>query len=163
LYSPRFFQNVFGWDMDLPSHDGIVCQVKADGLVIDRASEPVALMWSNVSAEAVKQRAWTPAALFGDATQQIPAGEVGVLYVCYREGARADMSDARSDRLVRQLFEWTHDPMIRAPIGFAVRLYPRPVGNGAPDLIESTMRFVSKTYGNETMFAHFPGAVFTRM
>jgi hypothetical protein len=40
------------------------------------------------------------------------------------------------------------------------RLYPRVLGDGLPDLIESSVRLVSQTYGDAEIFDHFPQMIF---
>lgn len=161
LYSPQFLQGVFGWNPDIPQHDGIVCQVTADDFVVDTVTNPIALLWRNMSEESLKKRSWTPVALYGSAAQQIPGGEVGISYVSYREGTRAEVADRRTRWIIAQLREFWHEPSIRIPVCYLIRLYPRALGEGEPDLVENAMYFKSAAYGDDVYFADFPGAVFT--
>ena len=164
LYSPLLLEGVFGWSSDMPSHDGIVCKVLSpEAMWIERAEEPVALMWTNTSETAIRKRAWSPMDVFGDATGQIPMGEVGFIYVAFQEGTREWIADRRTTNLRTRMEKWGHSAGIRLPVAFLVRLYPRPLGHGEPDLVESTMTFVSDLYGTPEFLAHFPGTVFSKL
>ena len=164
LYSPEFLNEVFGWDSDVPQWDGIVCKVKTpDEILVNQVQEPLALLWRNNSEQAVKKRSWTPVSLFGVAAQQVPGGEVGLIYVCYQEGTREEIADRRTQHIISQMNAWWHEPSIRLPIAFLDRLYPRPLLEGRPDLIESCLRLKSRVYGSTAYFADFPGAVFTNL
>lgn len=163
LYSPHMLAAVFGWNSDLPEWDGIVCRVHSGGEVsVDQVDNPVALVWSNSSEEAVRKRAWSPLDLFGDAVNQIPPGEFGIIYLAYHEGAREEIADRRMQNFMKRITEWEHAASIRIPISFLVRLYPRPLDHGNPDLIESTVRLSSAEYGDPSLFEEFPNSVFTR-
>lgn len=162
LYSPAMLQAVFGWNSDLPEWDGIVCRVHGGGeALVDLVRSPIALLWSNASAKAIQRRAWSPLDLFGDATKQIPPGEFGIIYLAYHEGARAEIADRRVQQFFSRMSEWEHAASIRIPISFLVRLYPRPLEDGRPDLIESTLRLHSDTYGEPRLFEDFPTSIFT--
>lgn len=161
LYSPIMLQEVFDWNSDLPEWDGIVCRVKADTFDINEALNPIALVWNNSSKLAINRRAWSPLDLFGDATNQIPGGEFGIVYLAYHEGARAEIADQRTQRFFHRVKEWEHAGSIRIPISFLIRLYPRPLDHGNPDLIESVARLYSGTYGDPRLFEDFPGSIFT--
>ena len=92
---------------------------------------------------------------------QVPPGEVGIIYLCYHEGGREEIADLRMDQLSAQMKSWEHSAGIRVPVFFTVRLYPRPLDDGTPDLIESGVRFLS-TYGDPFYFEDFPTTLFTR-
>lgn len=162
LYSPAMLKAVFGWNSDLPEWDGIVCRVDGGGeALVDFIRSPIALLWSNASAKAIQRRAWSPLDLFGDATKQIPPGEFGIIYLAYHEGARAEIADRRVQQFFSRMTEWEHAASIRIPISFLVRLYPRPLEDGRPDLIESTLRLYSGAYGEPRLFEDFPSSIFT--
>jgi hypothetical protein len=57
--------------------------------------------------------------------------------------------------------DWEHAGSIGIPISFLVRIFPRPLEHGAPDLIESTVRLCSALYGDPRLFEDFPNSVFT--
>jgi hypothetical protein len=163
LYSPSFLSAVFGWDTDLPPHDGLACQVRNPGeLVVTEARDPLALMWTNEEPSVFRRRARTASELFGKAVSQIPPGEVGVIYVCYQEGDRQSVADDRIRHMTEQLREWTHPWSVMVPISLITRLVPRPLNHGSPDLIESGIRWVSEVYGNHAWFGDFPSVVFTQ-
>jgi hypothetical protein len=162
LYSPNMLEAAFGWNSDLPEWDGIVCRVGCDGdAFTDHLRNPIALVWNNSSTKAIQRRAWSPLDLFGDATNQIPAGEFGIIYLAYHEGARAEIADRRVERFLERMHTWDHAASIRIPISFLMRLYPRPLRDGQPDLIESTVRLCSSDYGEPRLFEDFPNSVFT--
>ena len=163
LYSPVFLEQVFGWVTDLPLHDGIICKVKAPtSFADDHADEPVALLWTNTSEQAIKKRSWSPLDLFGDAFSQIPPGEVGIVYTCHQEGTREFIADRRTRNFMNRVKEWTHSMAIRVPAAFLIRLYPRVLNHGNPDLIENGIRLMSGSYGDELFFRDFPTVVFTK-
>lgn len=163
LHSPNMLQAVFGWNSDLPEWDGIVCHIDGRGeALVDQIRNPIALVWSNSSPKALQRRAWSPLDLFGDAMNQIPSGEFGIIYLAYHEGARAEIADRRIQQFLNRMPEWEHAASIRIPISFLVRLYPRPLEHGQPDLIESTVRLCSGAYGEPKLFEDFPNSVFTK-
>jgi hypothetical protein len=163
-YSPTMLEKVFGWNTDLPEWDGLVCSIAnaKGGSVLDVQS-PVGLLWSNAAPEAMRKRTWAPANLFGSATSQIVPGATGIVYVAYVEGARAEAADMRVAAYEERLREWEHGGDIRVPISVLCRLYPRPLEEGEPDLIESSVRLVSSVYGDPSFFDDFPSNVFTQL
>jgi len=164
LYSAYFLKHAFNWDTELPAFDGIVCQVKDPGeYLIDSVQDAVALVWSNLSDKAVTKRSRDPISAFAEATSQIPSGEVGVLYVCYQEGDRGEIADARTQSYLNRIRLWNHDAGVRIPVSVLTRLYPRALGHGAPDLIENAIPMVSELYGDKQYFKDFPTNVFTRL
>jgi len=128
---------------------------------IDEIQESVALLWTNTSNHAVNKRSWGPSDIFGDATNQIPPGEYGMIYVAYQEGTREQIADLRTQKFLQRAHEWSHPASIRIPISFLIRLYPRPMYEGQPDLIESTVCLISGVYGDPALASDFPATVFT--
>lgn len=162
LYSPNMLQYLFDWSADLPDWDGICCSVDMGGEAsTDRVRSPIAMMWRNDSPEALKKRTWAPSNLFGAASFQVPAGEFGIVYVNYVEGARAEIADMRVKAFSDRLHEFKHSAKVRIPIAVLSRLYPRPLNEGQPDLIESSVRYVSGLYGEAVLFESFPTTLFT--
>jgi len=53
-----------------------------------------------------------------------------------------------------------HRWYVRIPVTVIDRLYPRPVGGGVPDLIESSLPGAAK--GNEVWLTYLPWLIFTR-
>lgn len=163
LYSPTLLKHLFSWDFDLPQYDGIICKVDTpESILVDYITNPVALLWTNNSAEAIRKRARTAISLFADATRQIPSGEVGIIYLCYQEGARESIADDRTKYFIEEISKWAHKANIRIPAFFLTRLVPRPLRDGVPDLIETGVRFLSDLYGDPSLFINFPTAVFTK-
>jgi len=162
LYSPNMLSYVFDWDTDIPTWDGIVCHVAPGDALIDQVRDPIALVWNNSSEVALRRRAWSPLDLFGDAMNQITPGEFAIVYLAYHEGARAEIADRRVLRfLAKTKDEWYHAASIRVPLSFLIRLYPRALNHGQPDLIESTVPMCSGSYGYPRLADDFPKNVFT--
>ncbi|TRL38356.1 hypothetical protein FM996_00565 [Methylosinus sporium] len=162
IYSPNMLEYLFRWSMDLPNWDGICCSVDAGGEpVVDVIRRPIALLWKNVSPNALHKRTWAPTNLFGEASLQVPAGEFGIIYVSYIEGGRQDVADMRVKAFNERIQKFEHSAKVRIPISVLCRLYPRPLKQGQPDLIESGVRYVSGLYGEPLLFEHFPTTVFT--
>jgi len=163
LYSPRMLEDVFGWRSDLPAWDGLCCWIdNAQALTMSDVRRPVGLIWDNTSASAMKRRTWAPTSLFGAATNQIPPGEFGIVYITYLEGAREDVADLRVNAFLERIKAWEHAGNIHIPIALLSRLYARPLNHGQPDLIESTIRLCSEAYGHPVLFEQFPTTIFTR-
>lgn len=162
LYSPNMLEHLFDWSTDLPDWDGICCSVDLRGQPLtDTVRSPVALLWRNTSPDALRKRTWAPTNLFGAATLQVPSGEFGIVYVNYVEGARAEVADRRLQAFTKRLQEFEHSARVRVPIAVLSRLYPRPLNEGQPDLIESSVQYVSGLYGEPLLFKSFPTTVFT--
>ncbi len=161
-YSPNMLEYTFGWHSDLPEWDGLCCSISnAREALIDHARSPLGLIWTNTSKAATRKRTWAPINLFGQAFKQVPPGEHGIVYVAYIEGAREEMADARLQAFSDRIKEWVHAASIRVPIAFLCRLYPRPLGDGQPDLIESSVCLCNGAYGEPALFDNFPAAIFT--
>jgi hypothetical protein len=128
----------------------------------DEVSHPIGLLWNNRSQRAISKRSWSPLDAFGEAMQQVPPGEFGIIYLAYQEGTRAEIADMRLDRFFDRLKGWWHPGSIRVPIAFLTRLYPRPLEHGKPDLIESVVDLCSAEYGEPLLLRDFPSTVFTR-
>jgi hypothetical protein len=162
-YSPDMLDHAFDWNSDLPEWDGLICKAEtAEGVMIDEVRDGVALAWSNVSPSAIDTRSRSPTSLFGSATKQMPGGEFGIVYLAYNEGAREEIADLRVQQVSDRLKEWEHSAMFRLPVSFLTRLYPRPLGGGTPDLIESTVLYYSEVSGGDAwFFEKYPSRIFT--
>ena len=163
IYSPNMLEFLFDWSTDLPDWDGICCSVETRGEpIVDEVSHPIALIWKNVSPNALRKRTRAPTNLFGSASFQVPMGEFGIIYVSYMEGGRAEIANMRVKAFGDRIKEFEHSDKVRIPTSVLCRLYPRPLNEGQPDLIESSVRYVSGTYGEPLLFEHFPTTVFTQ-
>lgn len=162
LYGPAMLEELFGWNSDLPDWDGVCCSIETTRPMVEVAKEPVALLWRNVATSALRKRTWAPTNLFGSATRQIPSGHYGIVYVAYVEGARPEVADLRVDAFKERIQAWEHSAKFRLPISILDRLYPRPLRQGAPDLIESGIRFMGED-GIPELFDFFPTTVFTEV
>jgi hypothetical protein len=162
LFSPALLQYTFGWNTDLPEWDGICCSYKNnDEAVLYALERPFGLLWNCTAEGALRKRTWAPLNLFGAALDQITPGDIGVVYITLREGARADVADLRLAALQARLTKWAHIAEIRVPVTFVSRLHARPLSQGAPDLIENTVNFVSDLYGTPELVDEFPSLIFT--
>lgn len=162
MYSPIMLEGVFGWNSDLPEWDGLVCRVgNHQESAVDLAEEPVGLLWANSSEQAIKKRSWGPMTTLNEAIEQIPPGEFGIPYVAYQEGARSTIADLRTFNFTDWLKQCSHPANIRVPLGRIVRLYPRPLGHGAPDFIESNVTFIPD-YGDDVLPTLLPSSVIVR-
>lgn len=162
-YSPRLLRHAFGWNEDVPSHDGLICQADcAEGAVVEDVRDGVALRWTNRTAEVAEKRSRPPTSLFGKATGQMPGGEFGIVYICYPEGARAEIADRRVELIAERLKEWQHSATFRIPLVYLSRVYPRALDAGQPDIIESAISYLSEPSGGDPwMLEQYPGCVFT--
>ncbi|MRS98739.1 hypothetical protein GJQ57_08725 [Ralstonia pickettii] len=162
MYSPTMLGAVFGWNSDLPEWDGLVCRVaNHEESAIDLAEEPIGLLWVNSSEQAIKKRSWGPMTTLSEAIEQIPPGEFGIPYVAYQEGARSAIADLRTFNFTDWLKQCSHPANIRVPLGRIIRLYPRPLGHGAPDFIESNVTFIPD-YGDDVLPTLLPSSVVVR-
>jgi len=161
LYSPNLLQHVFAWDPDVANFDGIICTTaNPHDSVVDVVEKPVGLLWANLSDRAVQKRSWGPMSAVTQALEQFAAGDFGAIYVAYQEGARSPMADERLSGIAGWLKQMTHPDDIRVPVCKLVRLYPRALGDGAPDLIESTVSFVAE-FSDAVLPTLLPSSVFT--
>jgi len=161
-YSPEMLEFAFGWNADLPEWDGIICKTLApEGVIVDEVRAGIAIAWTNLNATAVAKRSRPPTSLFGSATNQMPGGEFGIIYLAYNEGAREEIADLRVEELKKRLQEWEHSAAFRIPVTFLIRLLPRALGEGRPDLIENVIQFYSEAGGGDAWFFEaYPSGVF---
>jgi hypothetical protein len=146
---------------DLAEWGGLVCRVRNHAeSIVDVVEEPVGLLWANNSEQAIKKRSWGPMSTLDEAIEQIAPGEFGVPYFAYQEGARSAIADMRTFNF-SELKECSHPANIRVPLARIVRLYPRPLNHGAPDLIESSMSFIPD-YADDSRPGLFPSTVIVR-
>lgn len=92
---------------------------------------------------------------------QVPPGEFAIVYLAYTEGAREEIADQRLAAFKSRVETWSHEPGIRIPVAFLNRLFPRPLDEGRPDLIASTVLILSELYGESALLEDFPPTVFT--
>jgi hypothetical protein len=160
LYSPDFMEGVFGWSTCQRRWDGIICEVEPPNrIIVSKYREPRCLKWMSRSPTAVLKKSRGITSLWAKAIRQIPAGEMGFVYLAYPEGGGTEIADARSSHIIDTCKEWRHRWTITVPLTMVNRLYMRTFGPGSPDLIESTLVFVE---GNSHHFLKdFPTCVFT--
>lgn len=162
MYSPVMLNAIFAWNSDLAEWDGLICRVgNYTESVVNIAEEPVGLLWVNSSGQAIKKRSWGPMSTLNEAIEQIPPGDFGVPYIAYQEGARSPIADMRTFNFSDWIKGSSHPANIRVPFGRIIRLYPRPLNHGAPDLIESSMTFVPE-YADNVLPTMFPSNVIVR-
>ncbi len=161
LYAPSFLDEAFGWKPMQIEWDGIICEVDPPhGILVHKYRMPLCLKWRSESEEATTKKARGIASQWRSAIQQIPDGEIGFIYIAYPEGARPSIADARTRHILKTMEESWHRWAIRVPVTVVSRLYPRPMGAGCPDLIESALPGSAK--GQEHWLTRMPYLVFTR-
>jgi hypothetical protein len=160
LYSPNFLLKVFAWNVEQPTFDGIICRADSGHqLIVDGVRSPLALKWRSTSEVAMMKKVRSVSSLFGSALSQMPIGELGAVYLCFQEGAAPEIADERTNRIIQDFRGWTHNWGIRVPVIYINRLFPRPLGDGRPDLIENIFMFQQD--GAEVFHDLLPSAVFT--
>ena len=141
LYSPDFLSRVFGTNLESDEFDGI-CAVAENAHFpeVERAELPFLLKWTSDSPAAVQRKLQTVKSLWIQAVEQIPTGEMGLIYLAYEEGHRPSLADARTDA-IRELASTIYFKRrsIVVPMTVISRLYPNVVLEGRPDFIESTI------------------------
>lgn len=161
LYSASFLAEVFRWDIEVPTFDGLLCQVGPPAaLLTDHVSRPIGLKWQSSSERSLVKRQRSLRELLADACDQVPAGEMGIVYLTYQEGARDLVADARTDRITQDMVGWGHRGCIVIPAFFVNRLYPRSLGAGDPDLVENAIQFRAD-FADPSIFDWFPSRIFT--
>lgn len=150
LYSPDFLTRVFDTDLELDEFDGI-CAVAANAHspVVERAELPLLLKWTSDSPAALGHKLQTVKNLWIQAVDQIPTGEMGLIYLAYEEGHRPSLADARTDA-IRELATtiYFNRRLIGVPLTVISRLIPNVVLEGRPDFIESTIPLVQGGWDN---------------
>lgn len=161
LYSPSYLESIFNWNGDIPEFDGIVCEsLSAGAITTDVASEPIGIKWRSRSVKALKKKQRALGAMLGDAMDQIPVGELGIIYLCYQEGSSGEIADERSRRIQDEFSRWDHQRGIWIPAIFVNRLYARVLGEGNPDLIENAIQMKPQSE-HPRIFELFPAQIFT--
>lgn len=160
LYSPYFLETVFGWDYDMPAHDGLTCRVSSpETLTTDAVTNPVAMKWTSASERAVLVKARLMGSLLKSACDQVPLGEMGIVYLCYQEGGRPEIANERTEAIIKQISGWWHRAGIVIPVIVLQRLYPRALSDGSPDLIENCVNLVSD-HADPEIVSRLPSLVF---
>jgi hypothetical protein len=159
LFSPDFLSRVFGWMPDEGKWDGISCEVDtADATLIRRAKNPRCLKWVSRNSNGLIKKSRGVTSLWGKATQQIPAGNLGFIYICYPEINRSELADARTRAILDACQRWTSRWTVQIGATTINRLYPRASRMGMPDLIESAIPLVQR--GSEHLLGRLPLCVF---
>lgn len=160
LYSPTFLEEVFEWPPSPNEWDGLICEVEPPTQnAVEVYKNPLCLKWRSESKDATLKKTRGIQSLWTAAIKQIPAGELGFVYIAYMEGARADIADARTQDILSMMSRVWHRWSIRVPVTVINRLYPRAFAEGRPDLIESAIPAVQQ--GEEHFLEQLPTLVFT--
>ena len=161
LYSPDYLERVFKWPVLQNAWDGLLCEVEPPFRVrVRSAKNPRCLKWVSLNDKAILKKSRGITSLWGRATKQIPAGEMGIIYIAYPEGARESLADARTQHIIETSKQWQTRWSVKIPMTVVGRLYPRSLGMGLPDLIESSLPFTLD--GDEMWLSMFPANVFTK-
>ena len=83
-----------------------------------------------------------------------------MIYIAYPEGNRTVVADARTEHIKGAIDEWVPRWSVQIAMTVIGRLYPRALGVGVPDRIESS--FGVTIDGDEAWLGMFPMNVFTR-
>lgn len=137
-----FLGEVFGWNHVDSDWDGLLCEIEpVNSPVVSEMRGARGLKWRYDSQTSRTKKARGLTSLWGDAVKQIPAGEMGCVYIAYSENMRAAHADARTEFLMDTVSkrDWFHRGTIRVPLAVINRLYPQPLGNGAMEMIESVI------------------------
>ena len=159
IFSPAYLQRVFDWPPVQTQWDGLLCEVDPpDRILVQKARNPRCLKWVSLSSTAILKKSRGITSLWADAVRQIPDGEVGFVYIAYTEGSRTELADARTRYIIEKCREWNHRWSVLMSLVIVNRLYPRAIGPGMPDLIESGVQIVA--VGDEHFLTKFPTLVF---
>ena len=163
LYSPEFLERVFGTDLEMDEFDGICAVVDNDRVPeVERAELPLLLKWTSNSPAALARKLQSIKNLWVEAADQIPTGEMGLIYLAYEEGHRPSLADARTDA-IRELANTIYFKRraIAVPMTVVSRLYPNVVHEGRPDFIESTIPMAEAGWDNFVFWTQeMPTSVF---
>ena len=157
VFSPVFLQEVFYWDHAESNWDGLLCQIAPTfSPVTDKVRCPRGLKWRCDADKSLLKKARGLTSLWADAVRQIPAGEMGCVYIAYTESMRGAIADARTQHLLDtvQNKELYHRASVRVPLTVIDRLYPQALGNGGLELIESIVPMTLDGY--DFMLEDFP-------
>jgi len=158
LFSPDYLARAFGW-RDGAEWDGLSCEVDpVESILVRSVKNPRCLKWVSKSATAILKKSRGITSLWGRATQQIPSGDLGFVYIAYPESNRDAVADARTQEIRDACNRWVHRWSMLIGATFINRLYPRALGVGVPDFIESTMPIVAA--GDEHLLGMLPSCVF---
>jgi len=160
-FSPIFIARAFGYDVEMPEWDGVVGQVsRPEDFVVEEARQPLGLRWRSVSERSTRARARSLRSLLSSATGQVPVGGIGHVYIAYQDGARESVSQERIDFITTQMRETELRHPVHMPVVIVNRLLGRPMGHGAPDLIENTILYAD-SHGGEAWLEDLPARVYT--
>lgn len=138
LYAPNFLSQVFDWPETGCEWDGLVCAVEPPaGVRVRSFKVPFCIKWRSVGTVAVSRKVRDITRLWAEATEQVPHGEVGLIYIAYNDGQRAALADAKTRGIDSR--DRHYDWSIRIPVTVVSRLYSRALGVGVPDFIEAAL------------------------
>jgi hypothetical protein len=162
VFSPYFLETVFDWNHVESDWDGLLCQISPTNAAwINKVSWPRGMKWKCNADASLLKKARGLTSLWAEAVQQIPAGEMGCVYIAYTEGMRSELADTRTKHLLDsvQTKALYHRASVRVPLTVINRLYPQALGNGGVELIESVIPMTLDGY--DFMVGDWPGRVFT--
>lgn len=161
LHTPAFLEDLFGWNCDLPEFDGMVFRVDdTRELIVDRVQRPLALRWRSTVETARRNKSRTATTLVKEAIDQIPPGEMGLVYVAIWEGSREEIADVRLHITSDEIEALTHRRGISLPLVLVNRLLPRALKGGQPDMIENVVQYLA-AYSDQWFMDEFPSLVYT--
>jgi len=161
-FCPFYLEQIIARDDDQEDWDGLVLLVKEQfGPFAYSVKMPLYVRWRLESSEDQASLARNVVRLLGEAVQQIPTGEAGILYIGFLDSLRPSIADRRTEGIIEALPDFGHTKRgVLAPMAQINRLYPHVLGHGLPDLIESV---IPATQDEErSLHRYFPTLVFTR-
>ncbi len=158
LFAPSFLAAVFGWT-DTDWDGGFFLVESPRRMVVQSARNPTCLLWRCRAESSMIKKARGVASVLGKAFSQVPDGEMGIVYVCYEELGCDRVADRRTQRVIKEVEGWKNRATVNVPLIILNRLYPRPVGVGTPDLVESSARLEVPDLSRAT-FSGFSASVF---
>jgi hypothetical protein len=158
LFAPDYLNRVFRWG-DGIDWDGLSCEVDSvESILVRSVKNPRCLKWVSKNETAMLKKSRGITSLWGRASQQIPSGDLGFVYIAYPESNRQAVADARTEEIRVACRRWVNRWSMLIGATFINRLYPRAVGVGMPDFIESTMPIIDR--GDEHLLSLLPSCVF---
>jgi hypothetical protein len=146
IYGPEFLKRTFNFQSEEGHFDGICAKVENDGAVrLGRAALPFCLKWRTDNSTAIERKARHITMLMLEAIDQIPVGEAGFIYIAYEDSHRGDIADLRTRRIMETVENFFFKRRGVIPLHVIVnRLFPKALGDGRPDLIESAIIIAEK-------------------
>ena len=125
-----------------------------------KAELPFCLKWRQADPRCIDRKARSIVSLLAEAWEQIPTGEGGLIYVAFEDSLRPSVADRRTERIIELAGTLYFKQRRAVPMRIVVnRLYPQPMDDGMPDLIESSIPLSVEQ--EDSLSAFLPTSVYT--